>query len=169
MRKDPGQFAFVRELEEHFEMIRDEVLGLPDDVWLPWGAANATRVGVLPLRMVYQPPWIDGDFEGRRALVPKTWQFLAARPKFYGGVLSKLDAGGRILPHADMEEPESVRCHLPLALPSGGTATFRVGEETFAWQEGRCEVFHPCVEHEGWNRGDAPRILFIVDVRPEHH
>lgn len=169
MRLDPGQYPFVRDLEDGFETIRDEVMNVREEVWLPWTEGNALGAQVIPLRMPYLPPSIDDNFDERRAQVPRTWKFLAQRPELYTAVLSKLVPGGRILPHCDMEEPDSLRCHLPLSLPADNAASFRVGDDSFSWTEGRCVVFHASTEHEGRNDGDAPRIVLIVDVRDESH
>lgn len=166
MLEDPTRFPFVAELEALYPVIRDEVEQLPSAAWLPWTAGNAQGVRVFPLLMTYRPPWIDDDFERRRSLCPQTWNWIRQQPSMFAAVVSALEPGGRILPHRDLEEPESVRCHLGLSMPGAGAATFRVGDATFEWRAGRCVVFHACHEHEGQNDGDAPRIILVVDVRP---
>lgn len=164
MLVDTAQYPVIGRIEVLFESVRDEVATLPHDAWLPWTGPNGTNIQVLPLLMPYRPPWIDEAFDARRRLLPRSWQALSALPEVYSIVLSRLNPGGRILPHCDMEEPESLRCHLPLSLPKPGTSGFRVGETRFEWQVGRCVAFHTDQEHEGFNDGDAPRDVMILDL-----
>tara|TARA_R110002072_G_scaffold241027_4_gene399588 strand:+ start:6982 stop:7539 length:558 start_codon:yes stop_codon:yes gene_type:complete len=166
MLEDPSRFAFVRNLQAIYPVVRAEVARLPESAWITWQAANASGVRVFPLLMAYRPRWIDQRFEARRALCPETWAWLQQQPGMYTAVISSLAPKGRILPHRDLEEPESLRCHLPLSLPAAGTCEFQVGEQRVQWQEGRCLVFHPYHEHHGHNDGERPRVLLIVDVRP---
>lgn len=163
MLEDANRFAVVRDLRTLFETARREVASLAEAEWLTWPAANAQCVRVFPLQMKYRPPWIDDRFAERRARLPETWARLAALPQMVTAVVSTLAPGGRILPHRDLEEPDLLRCHLPLAVPAGERAWFRVGETTFSWRAGECVAFHACQDHEGGNDGDSARVLLIVD------
>jgi len=164
MLSDPSCYPFVQQLERHCPIIRAEVEQLPEHAWLPW-PENAVGLRVLPLLMPYQPPWVDDRFDERRALCPRTWEWIQGQPQLFSAAISSLAPGGRILPHRDMEEPSALRCHLGLSLPEPGTATFRVGDDTVAWSQGRCLVFHACEDHEARNDGDAPRVILVVDAR----
>jgi aspartyl/asparaginyl beta-hydroxylase (cupin superfamily) len=42
--------------------------------------------------------------------------------------------------------------------------SFRVGGETREWVPGRAWVFDDTIEHEAWNRSDAPRAILIFDI-----
>jgi aspartyl/asparaginyl beta-hydroxylase (cupin superfamily) len=52
--------------------------------------------------------------------------------------------------------------HLPLIVPPD--CSFRVGGETREWVPGKAWVFDDTVEHEAWNRSDAPRAILIFDI-----
>ena len=55
-----------------------------------------------------------------------------------------------------------LRLHVGLSVPSG--AGMRVAEETRAWKEGAALLFDDSFEHEVWNNGSYPRLVFIVDA-----
>ena len=52
--------------------------------------------------------------------------------------------------------------HLPLIVPKG--CTFRVGNETREWEEGKAWVFDDTIEHEALNPSDQLRVILIVDT-----
>ncbi len=57
-------------------------------------------------------------------------------------------------------------CHLPLIVPPG--CTFRVGNETREWREGKLVIFDDTIEHEAWNDSKEDRVVLIFDIwRPE--
>ena len=94
---------------------------------------------------------------------------------------SVLSPGARLRPHCG---PTNVRLrvHIGLSIPtvrrapdrtsmapdrtSAGrpVAGMRVGNETRAWREGEALVFNDSFEHEVWNEGTTPRLVFIYDV-----
>ena len=47
-------------------------------------------------------------------------------------------------------------------------ATFRVGEKTRSWREGKTLFFDDSFNHEAWNRCDTERVVFqLVVVHPD--
>lgn len=74
---------------------------------------------------------------------------------------SVLSPGARLQPHCG---PTNVRLrvHVGLAIPPG--AALRVGNETRPWRDGEVLVFDDSFEHEVWNDGPSPRLVFIFDV-----
>jgi aspartate beta-hydroxylase len=76
--------------------------------------------------------------------------------------VSRLPAGAHISPHRGPTNLR-VRCHLAITVPAGDCA-IRVGNETRAWDEGKCLVFDDSFEHEAWNHSDGERIVLIVDL-----
>jgi len=72
-----------------------------------------------------------------------------------------LHPGATILPHCGPSNAR-LRLHLPIALSPG--ATIRVGGEARrAWAEGEPLVLDDSFEHDVRHRGDAPRVLLILD------
>jgi aspartate beta-hydroxylase len=74
---------------------------------------------------------------------------------------SILDAKTHIPPHNGVTNTR-LTVHLPLIVPPD--CGFRVGSETREWVAGKAWVFDDTVEHEAWNRSDAPRAILIFDV-----
>lgn len=74
---------------------------------------------------------------------------------------SILDAGTHIPPHSGVTNTR-LTVHLPLIVPPG--CTMRVGSETREWVPGKAWVFDDTIEHEVWNRSDAPRAVLIFDI-----
>ena len=74
---------------------------------------------------------------------------------------SVLTPGARLRPHCG---PTNVRLrvHIGLSVPPG--AAMRVGNETRAWADGAALAFDDSFEHEVWNLGSSPRLVFIVDI-----
>ena len=102
---------------------------------------------------------------------PRTWAAVNKAP--LAGIagwgptvmFSLLKAGARIAPHTGMFNTRLV-CHLPLIVPKG--CTFRVGNETRVWEEGKLMIFDDTIEHEAWNDSSDDRVVLIFDVwRPE--
>lgn len=74
---------------------------------------------------------------------------------------SVLTPGARLRPHCG---PSNARLRLHVGLSVSGDAGMRVGNETRRWREGEALLFDDSFEHEVWNEGDAPRLIFIVDA-----
>ena len=74
---------------------------------------------------------------------------------------SYLSPGARLQRHCGPTNTR-LRVHVGIAVPAG--AGLRVGNETRAWLEGAPIVFDDSFEHEVWNEGRSPRLVFIFDV-----
>jgi len=52
--------------------------------------------------------------------------------------------------------------HLPLIVPEG--CTYRVGNDTRQWEEGKACIFDDTIEHEAWNGSREPRAILMLDI-----
>jgi aspartyl/asparaginyl beta-hydroxylase (cupin superfamily) len=102
---------------------------------------------------------------------PATWEAVLKLPlpRISGWgptvVFSLLKGGAHIAAHNGMFNTRLV-CHLPLIVPPG--CSFRVGNETREWEEGKLMIFDDTIEHEARNDSDEDRVVLIFDVwRPE--
>src|SRR5262249_19630146 len=101
------------------------------------------------------------------ARCPLTMQALKNAPLCHVGsraptvFFSILDAATHIPPHSGVTNTR-VTVHLPLIVPAD--CGFRVGNETREWVPGKAWVFDDTIEHEAWNRSDAPRAILIFDI-----
>jgi aspartyl/asparaginyl beta-hydroxylase (cupin superfamily) len=116
--------------------------------------------------------WKDGArVDGNAARCPNTMRILESVPlcratnRSPSVLFSLLRAGAHIPPHTGMVNTRLI-CHLPLIVP--GSCTFRVGNETRDWVEGKAWVFDDTIEHEAWNRSSAVRVILLFEIwRPE--
>jgi hypothetical protein len=116
--------------------------------------------------------WKDGEVVAANAAsCPNTMRALAGVPlcrvpnRSPSVLFSLLRPGAHIPPHTGMVNTRLI-CHLPLIVP--GQCTFRVGNETREWIEGKAWVFDDTIEHEAWNRSDATRVILLFEIwRPE--
>jgi beta-hydroxylase len=88
----------------------------------------------------------------------------AAVPGLVNAGFSLFRPGTHLYPHRG-ELRGTLRCHLPLVVPAGDLG-LRSGDETRAWQTGRCLVFDDTLEHEAWNHGGGDRVVLIVTFQP---
>jgi aspartate beta-hydroxylase len=101
------------------------------------------------------------------ARCPLTMRALASAPLCDVGsraptiFFSILDASTQIPPHSGVTNTR-LTVHLPLIVPPN--CGFRVGSETREWVPGKAWVFDDTIEHEAWNRSDAPRAVLIFDI-----
>jgi aspartate beta-hydroxylase len=67
----------------------------------------------------------------------------------------------QIPPHTGMTNTRLV-VHLPLIVPPA--CSFRVGNHTRNWEEGKAWVFDDTIEHEARNESDQSRLILIFDI-----
>lgn len=162
---DASDFWFCAYLEDNHRQISAELDAVTD----PRGA------GFLPV----EEPLLDAGrweqvtfyeagyrFADACARFPVTASVIDAIPEAAAAgvgvvTLSWLYPGTRIRPHCGGTNGR-LRVHLGVRVPGG--AALRVGEETLAWEEGRCLVFDDSFEHEAWHEGDQPRVVLLMDV-----
>jgi len=98
---------------------------------------------------------------------PRTTEVLESLPMAYtpnyspNVMFSALEAHTAIPPHNGDTNARLI-VHLPLILPPD--CTFRVGNDTRAWQYGKAWVFDDSVEHEARNDSDQVRVQLMLDV-----
>jgi aspartyl/asparaginyl beta-hydroxylase (cupin superfamily) len=116
--------------------------------------------------------WKDGAaVPGNAERCPRTLAALAdvpftrVRGRMPSILFSVLRPGAHIPAHHGFVNARLI-CHLPLVVPNG--CTFRVGNETREWVEGKAWVFDDTIEHEAWNRSRETRVVLLFELwRPE--
>ena len=133
--------------------------GVPLDQWKELNKSRRWSAYFLWNQGVAQPAHI--------ARCPRTEQALKAAPQCEVTAraptvfFSILDAATHIPPHTGVTNTR-LTVHLPLIVPPD--CGFRVGGETREWVPGKAWVFDDTIEHEAWNRSDAPRAVLIFDI-----
>jgi aspartyl/asparaginyl beta-hydroxylase (cupin superfamily) len=177
---DPAQFDWVAGIEAAAPAIRKELDGLLAAGTEEFRAyvqhqtvapeANKALLGkkdwsILPL---CESGWLTPSVIDQ---CPATWEAVLKLPlpRISGWgptvVFSLLKGGAHIAAHNGMFNTRLV-CHLPLIVPPG--CSFRVGNETREWEEGKLMIFDDTIEHEARNDSDEDRVVLIFDVwRPE--
>jgi aspartate beta-hydroxylase len=133
--------------------------GVPLDRWRELNKSRRWSAYFLSNQGVEQP--------SHRARCPLTLQALKGAPlcdvtaRAPTIFFSILDASTTIPPHSGVTNTR-LTVHLPLIVPPD--CGFRVGSETREWVPGKAWVFDDTIEHEAWNRSDAPRAILIFDI-----
>ena len=172
-----AEFPWLDEIEAASEDIRSELTtvlvadrvglepyiaypdGVPLDQWKELNKSRRWSAYFLWNQGVAQP--------GHVARCPRTMQALRGAPQCDvagrgpTAFFSILDAGTHIPPHTGVTNTR-LTVHLPLIVPPD--CGFRVGSETREWVPGKAWVFDDTIEHEAWNRSDAPRAVLIFDI-----
>ena len=178
---DPAEFEWTAAIEAVVPAIREELQHMLEasgtDEFRAYvqhntvaPEANAALLGskdwsILPL---CENGWVNPTVVER---CPRTWEAVLRTPvpRISGWgptvVFSLLKGGAHIAAHTGMFNTRLI-CHLPLIVPAG--CTFRVGNETRPWVEGKLIIFDDTIEHEAWNESSGDRIVLIFDIwRPE--
>lgn len=177
--RDPRASAAARILEENFDIIREEALGLREEASLdyskaahPWRSWRKPWTLLLPdarprtwtLYLLYH---MGASVEEVMGQCPRTHAIVNSLPgaclDYTWGdfVLSAMNPGAHLRAHCSIDNLR-VRIHLGITIPEG--CSMRVGTETRTWEEGKCLMFEDSWEHEVWNRSGARRVVLIADL-----
>ena len=161
---DTSQFAWVKLIEDNWQVIRDEMLhGLnPDDIAVPGYNPNlVAKASSWRNICFYNYLWKKKDAFIR---YPKTAALLKQIPNLTYASLNMLAPNSEIFPHRG-DTNITARCHLgiiiPAQLPDCG---MKVNGVSTSWHEGKIFAFSDAHIHEVWNRTPSHRFVFVVDV-----
>jgi len=133
------------------------------DIWVRW---REGELGEAPFLPEWMPAW--HALSALRPIVFGLMQHVAAT--FLGGVLiTRIPAGGMILPHNDRgtwhAENMNVKLYVPIAT-NPGCVNICEGENV-VMGEGEAWYFDNLREHSVQNHGDSDRVTLIVCMRVE--
>ena len=167
MLHDPRRFAFTAQLESAWRDVRRELDALRAEDFFPWyerdGYSGEWSICGVHVAEAADASRLNTDVARR---CPRTAALVAAVPGVNFGAFSRMGPRAIIHPHRD-GGPRMLRCHLGLRVPAG--CRFRMGADDVGWEEGRCLVFDGATQHAAWNHSDLPRVVLLVDFRPEAH
>ncbi len=162
---DLRAFPWARELEKHWQGIRDEADAIPAGEYAPWPRQEGCLNG-WNLFSFFSPSHREEEHCQR---CPETLRLVDMIPGIQMATFSWLPPGARIHPHAGFS-PTVLRAHLALKVPDGAnetTCALRVGETTRTWEEGKVMVFDDLHDHEAFNHTDQARVVLMLDfLRP---
>ncbi|GIV34510.1 MAG: hypothetical protein KatS3mg031_2045 [Chitinophagales bacterium] len=166
---NPETFPWVKEVEQQWEVIREEIMeylragknieGLssytPPDLSQPTAWKNLYFMNFL---------WIQ--YKNCRKF-PKTWNILRKIPGVTFAAIGILEPHSRILPHYG-DTNINLRCHMGIQIPANyPVCGIQVGSEARGWEEGKVLMFSDCHRHTTWNDSDERRIIVGFDVIKE--
>lgn len=94
---------------------------------------------------------------------PNTMKVLNKIPGLTTAMFSILSPGKHIPPHRG-PYAGVLRLHLGLLVPEPREkCRIRIGNQCYAWEEGRCIIFDDTYNHEVWNDTDGYRVVLFVD------
>jgi beta-hydroxylase len=168
---DPKEFAWTAELEENWEVIRDEMQHLLDRLDLVPNFQEVRR----------DEAWINKDDrwkmfvlvgfgvpnEPNLARGPRTAALLKRVPTMTTAIFSFLQ-GEKHIPEHRGPFKGVLRYHLALRVPPpAGSCRLRVADEYAEWEEGKSIVFDDTFFHEVWKDSPGVRtVLFMDFLRP---
>jgi|SoiMethySBSTD1v2_1073268.scaffolds.fasta_scaffold278791_2 aspartate beta-hydroxylase len=163
---DTADFPWTRTLEDHYLDVKEEL-----SVYLQSGPtlhnySDGLRQIAAPGTWKFIPLAHYDRKDPLTERFPKTWELVQQVPRCTSSSgFSLLVPGAHIRRHTG---PLNTRLivHLGLDVPSG--TSFRVGNETRTWQEGKALIFDDSFQHEVWHEGSTPRtILLVVFYHPD--
>ncbi|MDJ0610796.1 MAG: aspartyl/asparaginyl beta-hydroxylase domain-containing protein [Kiloniellales bacterium] len=168
---DPDIFPWTRELETHWEAIRDEAMA----IW-QHNTAIPSFADVVPgtSKIVYEDTWrtfflynYGHRVEENCRRAPATAKAVEQIPGMTLAMFSFLDPQLHIPRHRGVSK-YYLTCHLGLKVPAEREkCRIEVRDRTLYWKEGKTIVFDDMHEHEVWNDTDEHRaVLLIQFARP---
>jgi beta-hydroxylase len=156
---DSHQFEFTRPLEENYQAIYQEYLGIRAEL-IDWVETELYDQGWQVFGLFDFPHGRAIEENARRC--PLTAELVE---KYFGNHgaagFSVLRPHTRINPHQGYQG-DYLRCHLGLRIPAGDCA-LQVEDETRHWREGQVMVFDDRLWHRAWNNTDQERVILLVD------
>jgi len=160
---DASRFSVLMGLEREHVDVCAEGRALELGEFVPWPQRTAYSGDwlVFPLFLASAPGDLVVDYRHNQQRCPCTVAALRRSGRVVGAAFSRIGPGCHIHPHTDFPQPNVIRGHLGIRVPTG--VGMRVGCEIVRWQEGRALVFDGQIEHEVANHGHEPRLVLLVD------
>ena len=165
---DRSHFPFIASLEENWEVIRDEALGL-----MPYREAIPPLSELSPdhARLDTEQKWRSFFLYGygyrskeNCARCPETYSIMKKIPGLRTALFSIHEPGMTIAPHKGVTAGICV-VHLGLKIPKAReNCAIRVDKDIVHWENGKAFVFDDTPEHEAWNNTDEDRIILLLHV-----
>jgi beta-hydroxylase len=157
MYYDPKDFPYLKEISSRYQAILDEFLSVADERLKPMIDTHITTTGWKGFPLMSS----GYKFKKNWALCPKTTALVAGIEGLYAAGFYVLEPHTELPAHKNFPM-DIYRMHMGLITPEN--CAFRVGAETQAWEKKKWMIFCPEVEHEGYNRANTRRVIFLIDV-----
>lgn len=168
---DMSNFPELKELEDNWEVIRDEAMALMDtggfDSITDPDEASYYDIGFRTFYKYgwtkFYLNWYGYTHESAKQACPKTVELLSKVPSVNGAMFSFLPPGGELTRHLDPVAC-SLRYHLGLKTPNDERCYISVDGQQHSWRDGQPLLFDVTYLHFVRNDSDKPRLLLMCDV-----
>lgn len=164
-----SEFDWVKNIEENWQVIRDEMLVElnPDNIPVPNYNPNlVSDAKVWRNICFYNYMWRKSKVCKR---YPKTHALLKQIPNLSYAALNILEPNSEIFPHQG-DTNITARFHLGIVIPAGlPECGMQVNDEQTEWREGKLFAFSDAHWHSVWNKTDKHRFVFVIDVVLEQY
>ena len=161
-----GEFQALRLLEENWEVIRAEALGLQelekiraaeknDDA----GFNSFFKTGWKRFYL----KWYGASHPSAEQFCPKTVALLREIPLVKAAMFAELPPGGKLNMHRD-PFAGSLRYHLGLVTPNDDRCFIEVDGQRYSWRDGQGVIFDETYIHWAKNDSDSNRIILFCDI-----
>ncbi|WMS88413.1 aspartyl/asparaginyl beta-hydroxylase domain-containing protein [Pleionea litopenaei] len=160
-------FAQLKVLEDHWELIRDEALQLTSESRIK-ASDDLDDIGFNSFFKTgwkrFYIKWYGSDLKSAKQLCPKTVELLSTIPTVKGAMFAMLPPGACLVRHRD-PYAGSLRYHLGLSTPNSEDCYIKVDGEKYFWKDGEAVMFDETYLHHAENNTDQNRIILFLDVK----
>jgi len=168
---DIQQFPELKELNESWEVIREEAMALMadggfDSISDP-DSASYYDIGFRTFYKYgwtkYYLNWYGYTHQSALQSCPKTVELLSKIPSVNGAMFSMLPPGGQLTRHLDPVAC-SLRYHLGLNTPNEDACYISIDGQKYSWRDGEPLLFDVTFLHFAHNDADRPRLILMCDI-----
>lgn len=162
---DKKKYAWVKQLEDNWKIIREEMLGIID------GKEEIKLTSSNPPYLSSPDAWKNiyfynfmWQYHKNCKRFPKTFALLKSIPNLTFAEFTVLEPGSKILPHIG-ETNTTIRGHLGIEIPGKlPEMGIHVGDEERSWENGKVVLFSDAHRHYVWNNSNKRRFVLVFDV-----
>ena len=168
---DMEKFPELQEIQENWEVIRDEAMALKADGGFDTITdPNAASYYDIGFRTFYKygwtkfyVNWYGYTHQSAKRTCPKTVEILSKIPSVNGAMFSVLPPEGQLTRHLDPVAC-SLRYHLGLDTPNDDACYINIDDQTYSWRDGEPLLFDVTFLHFAHNDADKPRLILMCDI-----
>lgn len=168
---DIQQFPELQELQDNWEMIREEAIELMAEGGFDQiGDPDSPSYYDVGFRTFYKYGWTKFylnwygyTHESAKRSCPKTIELLSKMPTVNGAMFSVLPPGGQLTRHLDPVAC-SLRYHLGLDTPNHDDCYISIDDTKYSWRDGEPLLFDVTFLHFAHNDAHKPRLILMCDI-----
>lgn len=164
---DVKNFPELMVLEDHWEVIRDEAVGLASSSEIK-ASKDLDDLGFNSFFKTgwkrYYLKWYGVDLKSAMQQCPKTFNLLSNIPTVKGAMFAMLPPEAQLKKHRD-PYAGSLRYHLGLVTPNSDACFINVDGQVYSWRDGESVMFDETFIHYAQNNTDHNRIVLFLDVK----